>query len=484
MQTEVILPLIAYLLVVFGLSVWAMRRRQAGNFLNEYFLGGRSMGGFVLAMTLTATYISASSFIGGPGAAYKYGLGWVLLAMIQLPAVWLSLGVLGKKFAILARRYNAVTLNDMLYARYQSRLLVWLASLSLLIAFIGAMTVQFIGGARLLETAAGIPYEAGLLIFGISIALYTAFGGFRASVLNDAMQGMVMLIGTILLLAGIIHAAGGLSSAVNTLQEIDPKLVTPQGADDILSPAFLASFWVLVCFGVIGLPHTAVRCISYKDSKAVHSGIILGTIVVAMLMLGMHLAGALGRAVVPDLTIPDRVIPTLMVTVLPPVAAGIFLAAPMAAIMSTINAQLLQSSATIVKDLWLSLHPEDERNERRLKRMSAVITLVLSVLLLLAAWKPPQMIIWLNLLAFGGLEAVFLWPLVLGLYWERANAAGALSAMIVGGVLYALLATLKVNMFGFHPIVPSLLLSLLSFLIGNRFGRTPAPAPLLSPTDK
>lgn len=83
MQTEVILPLIAYLLLVFGLSVYAYSRRQSGNFLSEYFLGNRSMGGFVLAMTLTATYISASSFIGGPGAAYKYGLGWVLLAMIN-----------------------------------------------------------------------------------------------------------------------------------------------------------------------------------------------------------------------------------------------------------------------------------------------------------------------------------------------------------------------------------------------------------------
>jgi sodium/pantothenate symporter len=476
MQTEVILPLIAYLLVVFGVSLWAIRRRRQGNFLNEYFLGGRSMGGFVLAMTLTATYISASSFIGGPGAAYKYGLGWVLLSMIQLPAIWLSLGILGKKFAILARRYNAVTLNDMLYARYQSRLLVWLASLSLLVAFIGAMTVQFIGGARLLETAAGIPYESGLLIFGISIALYTAFGGFRASVLNDAMQGLVMLIGTLLLLVGIIHAAGGLPAAVSKLQHIDPQLVTPQGADNILTPSFLASFWVLVCFGVIGLPHTAVRCISYKDSKAVHRGMIIGTLVVGILMLGMHLAGALGRAVIPDLAIPDQVIPTLMVAVLPPVAAGIFLAAPMAAIMSTINAQLLQSSATIVKDLWLSMRPEQATNERRLKRMSTAITLILSALLLLAAWHPPQMIIWLNLLAFGGLEAVFLWPLVLGLYWERANAAGALSAMISGGVLYALLATLKVEVLGFHPIVPSLLVSLLCFLVGNRFGRASVPA--------
>ncbi len=293
-----------------------------------------------------------------------------------------------------------------------------------------------------------------------------------------------MLLGTILLLVGVIHAAGGLESAVDKLQHIDPQLVSPQGADHILSPAFMTSFWVLVCFGVIGLPHTAVRCISYKDSKAVHRGIILGTVVVAVLMLGMHLAGALGRAVLPDLHVPDLVIPTLMVTVLPPVAAGIFLAAPMAAIMSTINAQLLQSSATIVKDLYLNMRPEQIHNEKRLRRMSSLITLILGALLLLAAWRPPEMIIWLNLLAFGGLEAVFLWPLVLGLYWESANATGALSAMIVGGVLYAALASFNIQLLSFHPIVPSLLLSLLAFIIGNRFGhRVPGPA-LVSPTDK
>ncbi|EPS8492926.1 sodium/pantothenate symporter [Yersinia enterocolitica] len=484
MQTDVVLPLVGYLVMVFGLSVYAYTRRKTGNFLNEYFIGNRSMGGFVLAMTLTATYISASSFIGGPGAAYKYGLGWVLLAMIQLPAVWLSLGVLGKKFAILARRYNAVTLNDMLYARYQSRLLVWLASLSLLVAFVGAMTVQFIGGARLLETAAGIPYDTGLLIFGISIALYTSFGGFRASVLNDALQGLVMLVGTILLLVAVIHAAGGLHKAVETLQHIDPALVSPQGGDQILDLPFMASFWILVCFGVIGLPHTAVRCISYRDSKAVHRGIILGTIVVAILMFGMHLAGALGRAVLPDLKIPDQVIPTLMITVLPPFAAGIFLAAPMAAIMSTINAQLLQSSATIVKDLYLNLRPEELKNERKLTRISSMSTLILGLLLLLAAWRPPEMIIWLNLLAFGGLEAVFLWPLVLGLYWERANAHGALSSMIVGAICYTVLASFDIKIAGLHPIVPSLVLNLLAFYIGNQFGdRARARQPVVVSTD-
>lgn len=480
MHPEVIIPLIAYMLIVFGLSVYAMRQRKAGTFLTEYFLGSRSMGGMVLAMTLTTSYISASSFIGGPGAAYKYGLGWVLLAMIQVPTIWLSLGVLGKKFAILARRYNAITLNDMLLARYQSRLLVWVASISLLVAFVGAIAVQFIGGARLLETAAGIKYESGLLIFGISIALYTAFGGFRASVLNDTMQGMVMLIGTIVLLVGVVYAAGGLHSAVDKLQHIDPQLVSPQGGEGILTPAFMTSFWVLVCFGVIGLPHTAVRCISYKDSKAVHRGIIIGTIVVTILMLGMHLAGALGRAVIPDLKVPDLVIPTLMVKVLPPLAAGIFLAAPMAAIMSNVNAHLLQASATIIKDLWLNARPEQIHNEQRLKRISMAITLILGVFMMLAAWHPPEMIIWLNLLAFGGLEAVFLWPLVLGLYWERANAMGALSSMFTGGILYAVLATWNVHYLGLHPIVPSLILSLLAFFVGNRFGRPVAQANVIS----
>ncbi|GKW25455.1 sodium/panthothenate symporter [Pectobacterium carotovorum subsp. carotovorum] len=477
MQIEILLPLIGYLLLVFGLSVYAYRRRQAGNFLNEYFLGGRSMGGFVLAMTLIGTYVSASSFIGGPGAAYKYGLGWVLLSIIQLPTMLLSLGILGKKFAILARRYNAITLNDMLYARYNSPLLVWFASISLLVAFIGAMAVQFIGGARLLETAANIPYDIGLLIFGVTIALYTTFGGFRASVLNDAMQGIVMLIGTIILLVGVIYAAGGLHSAVDKLQQIDPMLVSPQGSNGILSMPFMASFWVLVCFGVIGLPNTAVRCISYRDSKALHRGIIIGTIVISILMLGMHLAGALGRAVMPNLTIPDQVLPALMVTVLPPLAAGIFLAAPMAAIMSNINAHLLQASATIIKDLYLSVRPQQIHNERRIKILSSMTTLLLGLLVLLASLRPPDMIIWLNLLAFGGLEAVFLWPLVLGLYWERANAAGALSAMFTGAICYTLLASFNLQLAGYHPIVPSLLLSLMAFIIGNRFGHNP-PAPI------
>lgn len=472
MQIDIILPLVIYLIFVFALSIYAYAKRKKVNQFTDYFIGNRTMGGFLLAMTLAATYISASSFIGGPGAAYKYGLGWVLLSMIQVPTVLLSLGILGKKFAILARKYNAITLSDMLYSHYKSKLIVCFASIALIAAFIGAMTVQFVGGARLLQSSVGIPYDIGLLIFGIGTVIYTAFGGFRASILNDAFQGLVMMIGAILLLVAIIYAGGGITNIVDRLNQIDPALLTPQGPDNFMDFPFMASFWVLVCFGVVGLPHTAVRCMAYKDSKAVHQGIIIGTAVVTVIMLTMHLSGALGRAIISDLTIPDQIVPTLIIKVLPPLAAGIFLAAPLSAIMSTINAQLLQVSSVIIKDLFLTMRPNTKFSDKMLTRISIIITFIFGGLLIVAAWNPPEMIIWLNLLAFGGLEAVFLWPLVLGLYWKKANSTGAFCSMFAGAISYTLLAVYNIKIYAFHPIVPSLLIGLVIFIIANHFGQT------------
>ncbi len=472
MNKEMLLPLIAYLCFVFGVAFYAYRKRQGGSFLSEYYVGSRSMSGFVLAMTTAATYVGASSFIGGPGAAYKYGLGWVLLAMIQVPAVLLALGALGKKFALLARKYNAVTINDLLLARYQNKFVVWISGFALLLSFFAMMTVQFIGAGRLLETTLGVPYQTAVIIFAVTVGIYTFIGGFRAVVLTDTIQGLVMLIGTFLLLGGVIYAAGGIENAINTLETINPQLIQPYGIDERpLDFTFMTSFWVLVCFGLIGLPQLAVRSMAYKDSASLHKALVIGTLVVSLLMFGMHLAGVLGRAVIPDLKIPDQVIPTLMIQVLPPLVAGIFLAAPMAAIMSSIDSLLIQSSSTLIKDLYLAAKPEAVDNESKLKLFSTMTTLTFAVLLVFAALNPPDMLIWLNLLSLGGLEATFLWVIVLGLYWKNANATGAISSMLAGLVSYIVLTTFKISIFSFHAIVPSLLIGLIAFLIGNRFGK-------------
>ncbi|WP_301099589.1 sodium/pantothenate symporter [Otariodibacter sp.] len=471
MNISILLPLVAYLCFVFGVAFYAYRKRQQGNFLSEYYVGGRSMSGFVLAMTIAATYVGASSFIGGPGAAYKYGLGWVLLAMIQVPAVILSLGILGKKFAILARKTNSITINDMLFARYKSPVVVWLSSFALLLSFFAMIVVQFIGAGRLLETTLGISYTSAILIFAITVGLYTFIGGFRAVVLTDTIQGLVMLVGTTLLLGGVIYAAGGVENAVNQLETINPQLIEPYGIDERpLDLTFMASFWVLVCFGLIGLPSLAVRSMAYKDSKSLHNGMIIGTIVVAVLMLGMHLSGALGRAVAPDLKVVDQVIPTLMLKVLPPVVAGIFLAAPMAAIMSSIDSMLIQSSSTMIKDLYLAIRPQAVENESRIKLFSTLATLLLTLFALILAFNPPDMLIWLNLLSLGGLESTFLWVIVLGLYWDKANATGAICSMIAGLASYVIMASFGITFLSFHTIVPALFIGLVGFLIGNLFG--------------
>ena len=242
-NSEMLIPLIAYLFFVFGVAYYAYRQRASGSFLSEYFVGNRSMSGFVLAMTTAATYLSASSFIGGPGAAYKYGLGWVLLAMIQVPAVLLALGGLGKKFALLARRYQAVTVNDLLFARYQNKWIVWFASLALILSFFAMMTVQFIGAGRLFETTFGISYQSAILIFALTVGIYTFIGGFRAVVLTDTIQGMVMVIGTLLLLGGVIYALDGITPAMETLEKINPQLLEPYLHDVSLGVGLFCIGW-------------------------------------------------------------------------------------------------------------------------------------------------------------------------------------------------------------------------------------------------
>ena len=119
-----ILPLVLYFILIMGIALWgnraAAKKSDTRGFMEEYFLGSRSMGGFVLAMAIITTYTSASSFVGGPGVAYKVGLGWILLSMIQVPTAFLTLGVRGKRFALVARRTGAVTITDFIRARYSS----------------------------------------------------------------------------------------------------------------------------------------------------------------------------------------------------------------------------------------------------------------------------------------------------------------------------------------------------------------------------
>jgi sodium/pantothenate symporter len=461
----VIIPLLIFLIVIFLIGFWANKFvKSTDSFLQEYFLGGRQLGGFVLAMTMIATYGSASSFIGGPGVAYTRGLGWVLLSMAQLSTGYFVLMVLGKKFAIMARQYKAITLIDFLKERYQSHAVVIISAVSIIVFLFSAMAAQWVGGARLIESLTGLSYTSALFIFAVSVLVYVIIGGFRAVALTDAVQGVIMFIGTAVLLVATIIAGGGIPNIMADLVAENPNLVSPYGAARDLTPLYVSSFWILVGVGVVGLPQITVRAMSYKNSKAMHKAIVIGTLVIGFIMLGMHLIGVFARPILPGIEVGDTVMPTLTLKILPPLLAGLVLAAPMAAIMSTVDSLLILVSSAITKDIYLN-YIKPNASEEQVKKTSFWVTTIIGVSVVLFALSPPDLLIWLNLFSFGGLESVFIWPVVFGLYWSKGNKYGAISSMVIGMGSYIMFDRLLPNALGMHTVVLPIFLSLITYVI-------------------
>ncbi|MDR8523418.1 sodium/pantothenate symporter [Shewanella fidelis] len=465
-----LLPVVIYL----GLSlvitrVWSARQTKQSALLDSdkakrFFIGGAFLGGPLLALTLVATYTSAGSFIGGPGAAYKFGLGWVWLAVIQVPVVILALGVLGPKFLAQKQRYS--TIIEWLDARYHNHWLSMIAMLSLVIGFIAMIAVQFIGGARLLAGVTGISYELGLAVFVLTVLAYTLTGGFRAVVLTDALQGMVMLLGLFILLA-VILSQPQLGDLLEQTTHNTPELVSPHGVGAALGWPMMLSFWVLICFGTMGLPHTIVRLLAVKDTKSLKRGMIWGTIICFLMTLIPHLCGFFGRVLFPELAIPDEIMPTLIAELMTPFWAGILLAAPIAAVMSSVDSMLLQSAVSIVRDGAVRAYPQ--MSATRQVRFTQAVMLVITVLACFWAVQPPDMIVWINLAAFGALQAVFLWPIIAGLFWPSVSARSALIAMCSGLISYLALQAQIPLKESVHPIVPALTISLLMLLLSHGY---------------
>ena len=178
-----ILPLvpIAIFFVVLLLVgyVYAYRANRALHFKKEYFLGSQNLGGIVLAMTLVATYGSVSSFISGPGVAWNLGLGWVVFAAPQIITAFLILGVLAKRMTILTHRLDSLTVIDLLYERFHSKVISLLLAIMLIVFFLAMIVGQFIGGAQIFAGLTGIDYSFGLVTFALVTVLYSS-GGFRA----------------------------------------------------------------------------------------------------------------------------------------------------------------------------------------------------------------------------------------------------------------------------------------------------------------
>lgn len=251
-----LIPLILFLLVALAASIVVRHRADAagGGFVNSYFIGNRALGGFVLAMTTIATYGSVSSFVGGPGQAWQIGFGWVYMAVVQVTALVLLYGIFGKKMALISRKLDAVTVVDVIRARYGSNALANLSALVIVLFFAATMVAQFVGGAKLFEAVAGYSYLVGLALFGVAVILFTTIGGFRGVAVTDALCGIMMLAGIVVLAGGILSAGGGYEAIMTSIKETSPEMLEPF-AGGAMPPSLYFTQWLLVGVFTFVLPN-------------------------------------------------------------------------------------------------------------------------------------------------------------------------------------------------------------------------------------
>lgn len=475
-----LLPLLGYMVFMIGISVFIRYQQQhAGmmnNFVRTYFIGNRDLGGFVLAMTTVATYSSVSSFVGGPGVAWNVGFGWVYMAVVQVTAVFLVLGIFGKRVALLARKFDAVTVIDIIRHRYKSDLLAELSAFIIVIFFCATMVAQFVGGAKLFEAVTGYSYVTGLILFGLMVVVYTTIGGFRAVAITDTCCAIMMMIGIVLLVYHVLQAGGGYENIIAGIETRHPEMLEPLSGGKMPYGLYLTQ-WILVGICTIALPQSVVRGLAFKDNKSLVRAMLIGTFVVGFMNIGVNMTGILGQGVLTgDLAQyggSDNIIPRIVVTAMPPTLASIAIIGPLAASISTISSLLLVGSSAIIKDVYLH---RQERNglkpaDSKLRLLSMLATAVLGAIVFFIAFTPPSLIWLINMFAFGGLETAFFWTLLLGLYWPKANKTGAMLSMSGGTLLYCLAQGMGFKLMGLHQITIGITCSLILFLIGSYLGK-------------
>ena len=474
MRWAIIVPLIAYLGVMLAIGVWSyqQRREVTEDETGQYYLGGRSLGWFVLVFTLLASAASAGTFIGGPGLVYSGGYGWVLVSIFQVPTAFVALALLGKKFAILSRKLDLVTITDFLRHRYEHPAVVIVSSVGVVLFLVAYMVPQFVGGTRVLQAVTGVEYNTLLITFAVVVLFYTAFGGFLADAISDTFQGILMMVGGVVVWVVLLSAIGGLGPVNETVNDVNPALFELPGPGGF-TPQMIASYSLQLGLMFCVLPHLAVRAMSYKDSKAVHRAMAVGPAIMALITLGFLCMGLVAHMYRPGLEVGDMALPLTLLDVLPDGVAGVLFAAPLAAIMSTVDSMILVVSGVIVRDL-IKTFVKPDLSDHAGARLGTLVSAGVGILVIGLALKPPAYLEYLIIYAIGGLEVLLFVPIIAGLYWRRGNSLGAALGMVGGATWYVVANEWVPDLtLGMFPIATASAVAFALYLIGSYVGPPP-----------
>ncbi len=469
-QPATLVALVIFTLVSLGLGVVAnlVASRKAG-FLQKYFLGNRSLGAFAVA--LTAAVMSGGTFMGFPSLVYKFGwvVGlWICSYMIAPLTV---LGVLGKRIGQLSRKTGAITLPDLFRERYGSPTLGLLTSLLVIFFLTCNLVPQFKAGGLIMKivlpsntvnlfvnedspASAEMGYYLGLAIFAATVIAYTTYGGFLAAIWTDVFQSIIMAVGVMILLPLALWHSGGLTRATLAgVAQTDPGFAFGPGAIRAFHPIGLAiSFFFMWAITGMGQPSTMVRLMAFRDSKTLRYSIIYLTFYNFIIYIPLILIFIAARAILPDLAKTDEVMPRLVIALANPYVAGLILAAPYGAVMSTVSGFLLIVASGLVRDIYQRfIRPR--ASEKEIEWASYGATVAVGLAVALAALNPPEYLQLIIVFSSSGMAASFLTPAMLGAFWRRATYQGAIAAMLVGAsvTLGLYLYGLKLGWNGYDP---------------------------------
>jgi len=454
-----VLVLYMALLVVIGLGT-SRRLRD----VEDFYIGGRRVGPWVTALSYIAAYFSSVVIVGGGGFGYKYGMStlWVgaINVLLGCTLAWI---VLGRRVREFTTRLRTMTIPGFLAERFRAKEARIFSALVISI-FLVVYNVSILKGmGNIFEVLMGMPYIYGVLLSGAIIVLYVALGGYLAVVWTGFFQAWVMGAGLILLTVGALKAVGGLSAANLALTAIDRGLVETPG---VWGWAGLISFTLIVSFGVWGMPQLVVRFYSIKSVDVLRIGTVVASIGGSMALLP-YLDGAIARVLHPGLASPDLAIPTLTKYVLSPWGGAIFLAGVIAAGMSTFASVLIITSSAIVRDFYQK-GLNKNLSEERIFRYSRIASVIVGLISLLIALRPPALVLVLTAFAWAVIASTSLWPILFGIYWKGATRWGVLSSMI-GGFAAALIWMAIGSPFGLHGFIPGIIVSLILLVGVSRF---------------
>ena len=471
-------PIPFYTVLVLYLGIMAFIGWYAGrktNSIGDFFVLSGKAGVLVSGIAYFSTQFSMGTFLGTPGTIY--GVGYAGMAISVPGAVFcmiLPALLIGRKLITLGHKYGFLTMADYLTDRYHSKNMSGVLGVMMLFFLVPMMGAQIIGAGVIVHVFTGLPEWVGVVGMGIIVILYCMSGGMKGAMMTDVIQGSLMIATAVVTFIVSVVMGGGFSNINHTLQSMNEAYLTFPGANGYMPWTYYVSNIVLWSFFTMGQPHLFTKFFAMKDHKTMFKAILLGTAGMFFSATLIEWAGVNGIASIQNIEKADQIIPMILQRGMNPFLASIFIAGIVAAGMSTIDGILVTTTGAVTRDIYQKIINKDATDETVMK-LSKVVTVIIGIIVICFGVFQPGSIFEINLFAFSGM-AIFVVPILFGIYWKKATAKGAVAAVIAGIIsllLFTLNPSVKALAMGFHALFPTTIIASIVMIVVSKFTKTP-----------